>query len=58
MGVDSKFEWTCRGCGELHKGYGRSVPTLCDSCSDKFDCCKKCGADRELRERRTLERKK
>lgn len=60
MGVDSKYEWSCKCCGTTHKRWGRVelTPTFCDECADKYDICKRCGADRELRDRKVLERKK
>jgi hypothetical protein len=50
-------DWTCWSCGAAGYHANTAVPRLCDTCADKLGLCVRCCADRELKRRKTLERK-
>jgi len=50
-------EWTCWACGKEDSHPNTSTPRLCNECADKLGLCVHCCADRELKRRKTLERK-
>jgi hypothetical protein len=50
-------DWTCWSCGKEDQSSSTSHPRLCVECADKLGLCERCCADRELKSRKTLERK-
>jgi hypothetical protein len=50
-------DWNCWSCGKEDSHANTAVPRLCDTCADKLGLCVRCCADRELKRRKTLERK-
>jgi hypothetical protein len=50
-------DWNCWSCGAAGYHSNTSVPRLCNECADKLGLCVHCCADRELKRRKTLERK-
>lgn len=50
-------EWTCWSCGKEDCHANTAVPRLCNECADRLGLCVRCCADRELKRRKTLERK-
>ena len=50
-------DWTCWSCGKEDQSSTTSHPRLCVECADKLGLCERCCADRELKSRKTLERK-
>ena len=49
--------WNCSACDKADCHSNTNHPYLCNDCSDKLGLCVTCGADIELKSRRTLERK-
>jgi hypothetical protein len=49
--------WACSFCLKEDVHANTAHPYLCTDCSDKLGLCVTCGADLDLKQRRTLERK-
>ena len=48
--------WVCSHCGKEDTWADTCTPYLCNDCSDKLGLCVMCPADRNLDQRRKLER--
>jgi hypothetical protein len=50
-------DWICSHCGKEDTWADTCTPYLCNDCADKLDLCIMCVADRNLSQRRKLQKK-